>query len=579
MGNWLDYSHIGFRVLLVPSSPVIFFTNPPILAEVNARINSIATIDISTPCQSKTLFKKDSLFQFVFSSIILLLGSLVVLFNGYNAVQNIGYLKFLSSLLPGKSVYLFIFLSRFIFLTLSFLFIFLLMLGWVLIEGVRIPPVFWSILPGYIIAALLIILFSLAIGTIIGSLRKKSFASITTLIAAWISFVFIIPFAYNSYVENKGDQISSFYKAYERKHKIIDDFEKKAVKEHGRFEDNTMEENREVIEGYWNNEFKQVEAVDDQLKNEIDDVIKSCNNLGLWFPTTFYNLVSEELSSRGYQSYRDFYSSLIILRRQFARHWFDHVYYKDPKILVNFVKQGENLYHARSRLPGNFWIGVLINCGWVILTLLLGNFLFKRRMFPVLKNPEETDEFKLALLKGDKVTLETYAPEMIDQFNNVLNGQLKSFKGQILIDDIDITTGEKENFLSLCTPDQFPEDLKPLYLLEFLKRTLKLTAEEFNELKQSAGPELLKKPFADLDTKQKINILLAIINLDKWPIILLHDLTFGLKLKEAAKISEKIMAMELDNTLIIDIVTKGDVWFTPDITYRIKKKNGKYRVI
>ena len=108
---------------------------------------------------------------------------------------------------------------------------------------------------------------------------------------------------------------------------------------------------------------------------------------------------------------------------------------------------------------------------------------------------------------------------------------------------------------------------------------MKLTAEEFNELKQSADPGLLKKRFADLDTIQKINLLLAIINLDKWPIIVLHDFAFGLKVEEADKISEKIMAMELDNTLIIDIVIKGNPWFTPDITYRIKKKNGKYRAI
>jgi ABC-type transport system involved in multi-copper enzyme maturation permease subunit len=448
-----------------------------------------------------------------------------------------------------------------------------------ILEGVDLSQIDFTGLAAYIFVSLLLLIFFFAVGRMIGSFRSKLFEGLAMLLVIWFSFIYFIPGILDTYIEDKADKISSFHKLYEEKMKIVDEFEKRSLEELGKFTEEKRAVAGEYAESYIVNEYKQIEALEEQFKNEIADVAESCNNLRILFPTTFYNLVSSEVSGRSNQNLLDFYSYLQKLRRQFLRHWKDRVFKHDVKVLVKFVKKDENLFKAQSRLPKNFWIGVISNSVWIILALLLGNFLFKRKMFPLLKNPEETDEFKLQLLKGDKVTFDTYAPEMIDQFNNVLSGHVKSFKGEILIDDIDITTKEKENFLSLCTPDQLPDDLKPLPLLKFFKRTLKLTDEEFNELKQSAGPDLLKKPFAELDTKQKINILLAIIKLDKWPIIVLHDLTFGLKVKEATKISEKIMAMELDNTLIIDIVTKGDTWFTPKITYRIKKKDGKYRAI
>jgi hypothetical protein len=448
-----------------------------------------------------------------------------------------------------------------------------------ILEGIDLSQIDFSGLAAYIIAALLLLIFFFGVGRVIGSFRSKLFEGLVMVLVIWFSFIYFFPGIIDTYIEDKAAKISSFNELYERKLKIVDEFEDNLLEKEGKFTEEKRAIYEEYSERYYNSDYKQMEALESQFQNEIADVARISNNLGILFPTTFYNLVSSEVSGNGYQNYLDLYSSLQELRRKFLRFWIDRVYKFDVTVLVNFVKGDENLYHAKSRLPEKFWIGVLINSVWVILALLLGNFLFKRRMFPVLKKPEETDEFKLALLKGDKVTLDTYVPEMIDQLNNVLSGQAKSFKGEILIDDIDITTKEKKNFLSLCTPDQLPDDLKPLTLLKFFKRTLKLTDEEFNELKQSAGPDLLKKPCAELDTKQKINILLAIIKLNKWPIIVLHDLTFGLKVKEATEISEKIMAMELDNTLIIDIVTKGDTWFTPKITYRIKKKDGKYRAL
>jgi hypothetical protein len=291
-------------------------------------------------------------------------------------------------------------------------------------------------------------------------------------------------------------------------------------------------------------------------------------------------MTGNEVSSKGYENFLHFYSFLQDLKRKFVRFFVDRTYYNDPKKMVNFVTEDEkqNIYHARSRLPENFWKGVIINSVWVILLLLLGNFLFKRRMFPVLKKPETTEIVKTDFHDTEKVEIVCIEPgvaEITDQITNVFFGHTKSFKGNLSIEGESIVTKEKKPALFLSHPDTYPEDLKGRNLLKLHKRSQKLTNDEYKKLRETAGLDLLDKPFAKMNYMEKADVLLAIIKLKKWKIIILHNFAFGLNAKERFILTNKLKALGIDDVLIISIITKGDNWLQPDRYINIAMKEGK----
>ncbi len=467
-------------------------------------------------------------------------------------------------------------ISRVLLIIFGFLLIFAAMHILAIIEGVDLSQIDFKGLAAYIFVSLLLLLFFFAVGRIISSLRSKLFEGLAMLLVIWFSFIYFIPGIIDTHIEDKADRISSFHKLYEKKIKILHEFEKRVLEELGEFTEEKRAIYGEYVESFYNNEYKQIEALEEQFKNEIADVAESCNNLRVLFPTTFYNMVSSEVSGRSYENFLDFYSYLQKLRRQFLRHWIDRVYKHDVKVLVNFVKSDENIYKARSRLSENFWKGVIINSVWVIIALLLGNFLFKRRIYPSLKNPELTEPIKAILLDSDKVTVHTLEPEAGEQIPNLFFGKIKYFKGTFTIEGDTIVTKEKKPFIYFCHPDEFPEDIKLIDLLVFFKRRLKLTAEEFEGLKKSAGEQFLEKRFSKLKTMEKYNILLAIMELGKWPIYIFYDFTFGLPMDKRNQLADRVKSLGLKNALIIDIVTKGDLWFKPNVKINISLKDGKY---
>jgi hypothetical protein len=101
-----------------------------------------------------------------------------------------------------------------------------------------------------------------------GIIRSK-YTGIPGLLDLWIIFIFIYPAAINCLIEEKFREITSSYNADSDKWKKITDFENRAAKKAGESKDNTVEGRREVAEDFWKNERKQIEAVDEKLKQEI----------------------------------------------------------------------------------------------------------------------------------------------------------------------------------------------------------------------------------------------------------------------------------------------------------------------
>lgn len=580
------YSFIGLKILYIPGASSFFFSNPILLSELSAKVNSVITLNIFNNGKGGSVVRGNSPFRFRFSNIILVLGSLLALLLGFEPMRGREFLKFLSSQWSPFWVYTSIVLSRVILFILALLVIFGCCLGLAVIQGIALAAADFFGLVIALIPMLLMILFFFIIGTILGSIQSK-FASISGLLVVWFFFVFLYPAVINSILEDESYNITSFYEVDSKKLKLLNDFEKKAVKEAGEHKDNTVEGRRKVAEGFWNNDFKEIEVVEEDLKQEIAQLINKYNNISLFMPTTFYTLTSNEVSSRGYQGYMDFYTYLQDLRRKFVRFWIDRVYYHDSKILANFVTADENLFYSKSHVPENYLIGVLINVGYIILLVILSYFMFKRSLIHIsAREIKELEEVDLELEKGDLKVWLTIGEHFNKLLFNMFSGEIKGltkkgFSGEVRVNEVDISKETSKNdFVYICQPGELPGDMKIKDLFTFYARWHKHRANEYEPILADIKLEKnLHKTINQLKNHEKFDIVMGLLSLSKSDVYLINDIASGMPMTCAIKLKNKME--ELTEKALVMYLTPPEATGMPSLpegTYFEEGDNWLYLV-
>lgn len=563
--NYSKYSSDGFKILFIPGPASVFFSNPVFLSELSARINSITTLDIGSNGKGGLIFRGNSPFKPRYSNIVLVLGSLFILFLGYEIMKKKEFLRSLSSQWSKLGVFISISFSLTILFILCLLVIFAFCLGLTVIQGISLTGADVKGLVISLAPMILKMLFFFFFGAILGIIRSK-YTGIPGLLAVWIIFVFIYPTAVNSYIEDKSYEITSAYKADKEKLKTMTNFEIRARKEDGEYKDNTDEDRRKVAEKFWEKDRKEIEAVDEKLKQEISQLVDKYNTLSLLTPTTFYTYTCNEVSSRGYQSYLDFFTYLQDLRRKFVRFWIDRVYYHDQKVLVNFVTNDENLYYSKSRIPENYWTGVFIHLGVVILLAAISYLLFKRSLENVsAKEIKELGKVDLDLDKGELkiwITLKEHFKKVL--FNMLLGKSAglfkKGFKGEIYFDGDDTADGKfKDNIVYICHADEFPGDLKVIDLLKFYADWNQLPANELETLLNNEElKKILKNPIKTLEKHEKFEINLGQLDIIKSDIYFINNIASGMPMSCAVKLLNKMEELQA-NALVIYLIPSEEV--------------------
>jgi len=382
--NYNQYGTYGFRILFIPSPLSIYFVNSSTISELTSNVDSGERLNIYNSFKGRTLFAEKSGGFKDFSGIMLLLGSLLVLYLGYEAFIHKDYLRFISGFVDYKIFFFSIVLSRVLNLILFFLFN--AGISWVLlkINGIEFLSSEYIHLSIYIGILVLMMVFFLALGTIAGSF-KSSFVGFVMVIISWFVLVFLIPGIVNTVTAEKSDNIVSNYNLELQKLKSIMDFEKLALKKVGITTENNIESVRKLIEKYWNDEFKQIQAFEKRLENEMEKNIRLFQNLSLIFPSTFYLSTSNEISSKGYENFILFFDYIQTLKEKFVRFYIDHRYYSDapvdkPTVVESFIKGDENLFYAKSLLPKSFFKGVILILFYVIGLLTISYFRLKKSL-------------------------------------------------------------------------------------------------------------------------------------------------------------------------------------------------------
>lgn len=558
--NYDVYGDEGISVQYCPGPTGIFFVSFGISPDLIGKVDSIVNIGIFDNYKGKSLFRGLFTGIWSFTGILFVFGSLISLFWASEVLSSKKYLKFLSSLTSKAKAFLLVVFSRMLLLAIILVLISLSAFILLLIYKVNIPAADLSNLLKYFLSTLFFLFFFFLCGLIIGGIRSRTKSGgVLVILFTWIIFVFVIPGITQKISENRAFCSIKDYQTEIEKFKIVADFEKSCFEIAGKYNEDKYEKFREFAENYWNKYYPKIQAIEKRLQDEIKTNIDRFNSISLLTPSTIYYLNSMEVSTRGYENFEDFYVYLMDLKRKFVRFYIDRYYYNDPNVLVNFIQDDENLYHAKSKLPGNFPVGLLIQVGYILLLFIVSFFLFKNSLFNLreedIRNLGKVD---LTMEKGNLYVWLTKEDVFGDFLYNLFSGNFKKvrkkgFTGKVVVNGVDIAAEKsRENFIYLCRPELYPGELKVKHFFNFYARMCKIPQDKIRAiLKNPKIKPLSKKSFSELSNADRFHVLLSILQTGTRQVYLIDDMVTGLPVNHIVALKDFMDEQARKGSLVI----------------------------
>jgi len=188
--NYNQYGTYGFRIFFMPSPLSVFFSNSSSISELTSIVDAGERLNIYNSFKGKALFSEKLGGFKDFSGIMLLLGSLMFLYCGYEALIHKDYLRFTGNLVGFRRLFLSIIISRFFFLVIFFAGGVGIAFIQLKLNHITLSRSEYNLLGFYVLNTVLLSLFFLAIGTIAGSFKSR-FSGFVLLIISWFLSVSI----------------------------------------------------------------------------------------------------------------------------------------------------------------------------------------------------------------------------------------------------------------------------------------------------------------------------------------------------------------------------------------------------
>lgn len=565
--NYDRYGKDGVNIVYVSSANSILFCNTIIPTDLVSNINAIIKLDIQNNLKGHSTEPINLFLKLDFSLIVLLVFTLMALYYGWESLQNKEYLKFLSNNRKCLRLFTLIMTVRFILFAAAYLVSFGISMALISLKGVHFTSYDWTGLAGFLLVTVIMLLFFFQLGGLLSVVRFRK-TSGKRIFVAWFLSVFVITYMIHSFVPGKALDINNHYQAELDKFETIINFEKKAKEIYGKFDKNKIEIARIVIENYWNNDFKQIQAIEKRLKELIKDYINRYRRTAILAPITFYILTGNEMSSRGYENYIQLYNYLLEMRRKFFRFWIDRVYYHDPRLLVSFIKTNENIFKGRSYLPENFLTGICINMGYCLILFIVSYFLFKRNFFHLSDKDISVleDGAKIDLPKEKLKVFKTKSDHLNQFFFSILSGEKKAFiKKEMtslsyLVQTVKYGKNSNQNtkncFFYLCQHEHFPGELRVRDFISFYCHWERLPKDSRDSiLSHDKLKKILQKTFNQLENQEGFDIILTLLLLKEHPFYLINDITAGMPINCSIELKEHMELLSKKGALIIFLTT------------------------
>ncbi len=603
--EWMRHS---FKILLIPSGMGILFDNSGFFSILTANIDPGEMLRIYNSYKGKTLYDKRPGGFKDFAGVILLLGSLFAIYYGYESFRYKEFLKLLSSFLAHKIVFGSIFISRIALLISLFLFNTGCALILTVLRGLTLSRSEFGLVGLYLSVMSVLLLFFFILGMLIASFKSKSIATLT-IISVWFVFVFFIPGVIDTVVYNKAERITSEFHLESEKLRTMIELEKQTD---GQTDDREIKnksstavpgQNRDAVEKYREIKLKLklIRSLEKRMEYEIRENAKLYHNLSLIFPTTLYLSSCSELSSRGYDSFIDFYVTIQKLQEQFTGFHAEEKYRPNPadpgSAHTNpsgikspdtkssspgtsapnppgfdpFKKGAENIYYAKSRLPKNLWIGLFINSLYLVILFIIAYSRFQNILFHTQKEEiPGLDELTIPLDNGKCTVCVTSSGNIRDIIFAFLSGRGKDvFTGKIEIAGVETPVDRyKQDFVYLCHPGNIPRDIRAGDFLILCRRLLCIPAKDIISIQEELNmKENGWKRFADLKDIEKGNILFSVSRLKKAGLFLINEIERGMPQTYTNKLMNNLQKLKREGVMILYL--SSNLYFTAKVSERM----------
>lgn len=527
----------GARLKFVPTSTMVLFHNHGMSDETIARINPVFTVNIYNNLKGKEISNNNYRGFWDYAGIFFIVGSMYALFLGFEVPGNKEYLKFLSTQLGSKKVILHLSISRCLLLVLTYGFMFGLHLLFIQMIGVEFSPADWTGIFIYMSVSMVMLVFFLFLG-VFWSFNRSPVKVFAALFLSWFLLIFILPGALNTFVWEGFDSKHSEYQNELKKLSHVTDFERWAKEKEGDFNRNNVEGARNVIEDYTNNYYPLVSNLEHDFKVNLESTIRRESKLSIFFPTTYYSMVSSEVSSRGYENFLRFYNYAEEMQENFVYFWIDRVFYCDYTVMAPFIQGDENVYQGESIVPVYFLPGMFIH-GFYIFMICLGCLIRCKRF--IYTYPDKTP-FKnnktLAVMMNKINTFFTGRAGLRDYLYNLFSGASIKRKPKdqnlaVMLDGKELPWGEKiDGFVYICQASQLPGDIKARDFTCFVLRINQVSSKEKSLLLEKLPADLLAKHFSQMKPEEEVQILLEVLPYIKGKLFLFYHTCKGLTIDQ-----------------------------------------------
>ena len=366
-----------------------------------------------------------------------------------------------------------------------------------------------------------------------------------------------------------------------QKLEVLGKFEINTENKYGKFNKDDMETERKNVKTYLEKDHMQIVGIEKQLRDEILKVIEEQETLCMLTPVTFYLTTGEEVSGRGYRVYIAIYDYVIESHNRFLVFWIQRVYYHDPEIMVNFIQADENLFKTTGALPNNYWTGVTITCGYILVMLLVSFLLYNQSLYRL--KSKDLKSFKPSLLS--RVSFTTGKGKFLEfktNYNmprNILYLQLSGknrrltragYSGKVVIDGVNIALEKfTGNFFYICRPEELAEDITVKDCIITYARLLDLTEQEKIIILDSPGiSPISKEVIGKLSQAEKFEILVGLLRVKRDWVYLVNDIDKDLSTIYSIQLKERIDELIAQGAAVIFLTSytaskdvKNDTFF------------------
>jgi len=573
--NYDDYSSLGVYLYFFPSPTGVLFQNTTLSPDNTAKVDSIVKVEILENLKGKTASRGIELGRQDFSSLVLWFVTILALLYGYEAMETRDFLLSFTGFLHRVKFFSAIIVSRFLIISSAFLTIFIGVLFFLRVRGLEFSSGDYTGLKGYAIVTLLMILFFIILGSILGTLSSIKF-SIIAILGVVIFFNVILPRFTQTIVEKKFPDIVQSYKAEMEKFRIVSDFESSSEEESGVFNRKQIESEKKLVEKYKSISLKEIEDKENRLIKDFKDAVSKTQKLAVLNPSTFYLLTCNEVSSKGYKNFLEYYEFVTTMWIKFSMFWIDRVFYHDHKIIVNFIKKDEDIFRSRSLLPGYYYSGLLVILVEIILLFALAYYRFNRWLYPKPSNPEAFKHADMKFAKGKHYTLIVERPDFSRQFMNKICGQGGTLPWHIELQRTDLHGKTNLPFFYIPNYKKIPGDIKIRDLLRLFKILLKPALADWEDAYGSLDKQLLKKRYKNLKMLDKVAVLLSLARLVPVKIYVLMDFVQGITDSDKSKLPDYMGILKYRESTVIDIVSVHNYWQVPDECFTVGYRDGFY---